>query len=146
MSAPSPTVQDGDAYITSPGAGGDPLALSLEKVRIHAGRMESAMVRSSLEGSYFDRKCLQAYSGEMKVMSSHLETTPRCDGCQCHSLITYMQEQNDKRLVLKAASDMLLELSSTQNPKSYSSLYAEVFTHLQQLSVRCLCLLAFVSS
>jgi hypothetical protein len=79
-------------------------------------------------------------------MSSHLETTPRCDECQCHSLITYMQEQNDKRLVLKAASDMLLELSSTQNPKSYSSLYAEVFTHLQQLSVRRLCLLTFVSS
>ena len=48
----------------------------------------------------------------------------------------HMQEQNDKRLVLKSASDMLLELSSNQNPKSYSSLYAEVFGHLQQLSVR----------
>lgn len=40
------------------------------------------------------------------------------------------------RLVLKAASDMLAELSTGHNPKNYANLYAEVFTHLQQLPVR----------
>jgi hypothetical protein len=47
-----------------------------------------------------------------------------------------MQEQEDMRQTLKAASDMLFELSSSQSPKNYSSLYADVFTHLQQLPVR----------
>jgi hypothetical protein len=46
-----------------------------------------------------------------------------------------MQEQDDVRLVLKAACDMLAELSAAHNPKNYSNLYAEVFTHLQQLPV-----------
>lgn len=41
----------------------------------------------------------------------------------------------DVRLVLKAASDMLAELSTGHNPKNYANLYAEVFTHLQQLPV-----------
>ena len=40
------------------------------------------------------------------------------------------------RLVLKAACDMLAELSAAHNPKNYSNLYAEVFIHLQQLPVR----------
>jgi hypothetical protein len=47
-----------------------------------------------------------------------------------------VQEQEDVRLVLKAACDMLAELSAAHNPKNYSNLYAEVFTHLQQLPVR----------
>lgn len=42
-------------------------------------------------------------------------------------------ELDDLRLVLKAATEMLGELSSPQNPKNYSSLYADVFTHLQQI-------------
>lgn len=46
-----------------------------------------------------------------------------------------VQEKEDKRQVLKACSDMLMELSSGQSPKNYSTLYAEVFTHLQQLPV-----------
>lgn len=37
--------QDSSAYVTAP-AGGDPLNMSLEKVRVHAHRMESAMVRT----------------------------------------------------------------------------------------------------
>ena len=52
-------------------------------------------------------------------------------------LMSYsVQEQDDVRLVLKAACDMLAELSAAHNPKNYSNLYAEVFTHLQQLPVR----------
>ena len=53
-----------------------------------------------------------------------------------------MQDQDDRRMVLKAAADMLSELSAGQAPKQYSALYAEVFTHMQQLPVRpmpCLC-------
>ena len=48
----------------------------------------------------------------------------------------FVQEQEDVRLVLKAACDMLAELSAAHNPKNYSNLYAEIFTHLQQLPVR----------
>lgn len=61
--------------------------------------------------------------------------------CFHRAVIVYLmsysvQEQDDVRLVLKAACDMLAELSAAHNPKNYSNLYAEVFTHLQQLPVR----------
>lgn len=119
--------QDGP-YVTTPSIMvADALAMSLEKVRLHAQRMEQAMVRER-----YTRRMIEAIRMSLSLLLSH-----------CHAL----QEKEDVRLVLKAASDMLAELSTGHNPKNYSNLYAEVFTHLQQLPVRtalCSCRVSFL--
>lgn len=102
-------------YVTTPSIiVADALALSLEKVRLHAQRMEQAMVRGA------------ARPGVSVLQQVNFVYQDRCYA---------VQEKEDVRLVLKAASDMLAELSTGHNPKNYSNLYAEVFTHLQQLPV-----------
>lgn len=79
--------QDSSAYITAP-TGGDPLNMSLEKVRVHAHRMESAMVRSRAPHGLpvcFDHLCASLLQISARQAAA-AQTPQHAKGCRSKTI------------------------------------------------------------